>query len=340
MKKIILLVLVAVILLGIAYWATQKPSETAPLTTADFVLADTAAVGKVVITDTEGGKVVVARGTTDQWMVNDKFRAREDAIELILKTLHLLEIKHPVGAKSRENTIRMMSGRHTYVQVFDRKGKAMKAYYVGLMTPDQQGTYMVLELPDRGRVEVPYVMTMKAFYGYLTSRFFTNELDWRDRTIIHYPELQFERVEVANHLHPERSMAIEFDGRDGFQLFRMPEEQQVAHFDTARVKDFLLLYKKASCETYELAYNQHQVDSVLSQNPDFEIKIDGRGDANDTHLRLFLRPPVLGEENDDGTPAEYSREIMDGTLDGKEMFRVQRYVIDKLLQPIQAFEIN
>lgn len=338
MKKTILLVLVAAVLLGVAYWASTKSGQTAPLTTADFVLADTAAVGKVIITDTEGSKVVVARGKTDQWIVNDKYPARDDAIELILRTLHLLEIKHPVGAKSRENTIRMMSGRHTYVQVFNRNGETMKAYYVGMMTPDQQGTYMVLELPDRGRVEVPYVMTMKAFYGYLTSRFFTDELDWRDRTIIHYPELQFKRVAVTNHVHPDRSLAIEFDGRDEFKLFRIPEEQEVAHFDTARVKDFLLLYKKASCETYDLAFEQHQIDSVLSRSPDFEIAIDARDSAEDLHLRLFLRPPGVDEENDDGTPAEYDRVIMYGTLDGKELFRVQRYVIDKLLQPIQAFE--
>lgn len=340
MKKLIVLFLIVAALLAVVYVVMQQDFDAAaPLSTSDFALEDTAAVGKVVITNANGNMVQVARGNESVWMVNDKFRAREDAINVILKTLHLLEIKHPVGAKSREDIIRMMAGRHHYVQVYNRDGDFIKAYYIGIMTPDYRGTYMVLEQPGKGRTEIPYVMTMKSFYGHLTSRFFTDEKDWRDRTLLRYADLnRIDRVEVVNNLHPDRSFAVDYHGGSDFSMTELETGNNIAQFDTSRVKDYLLLYKKVSCETYDLAFEQHQIDSILALPPSFEIKVEAKEPASDKHLRLFLRPAPERQMTDDGEePSPYDNVIMYGTLDGEELFRVQRYVIDKFLVPKQAF---
>lgn len=338
MKKILILLFFAALLGGIAYWAlSEDRSSAAPLTTSDFAIADTAAIGKVDISDAEGNRAIISRGEDDIWMVNDKYRARKDAIDLILKTLHLIEIKHPVSAGSRENIIRMMAGRHNYVRIYDREGNFIKALYVGIMTPDQQGTYMVLERPEIGRTEIPYVMTMKTFFGYLSSRFFTDEKDWRDRALIRFPELEFKRVEIKNHLYPERSFAVEYGGGNDLRMYDLPQNERITQFDTLAIKDFLLLFKSASCETYELAYTEHEQDSILAQSPSFEIIVEANDPERDVHLKLFLRPAPEGQLMDDNSPAIYGREIMYGTLDGEELVRIQRYVFDHLLPPKQAF---
>src|SRR5690606_2810302 len=338
MKKILVLLLITGVLAAVIYWVTQHdPYAAAPLTTADFAIEDTSAVGRVDITDSEGNKVSISRGENEIWMVNEKFRAREDAIDLILKTFRLIEIKHPVALNDREGILRLMAGRHTYVQVFNRNGEFIQAYYMGTMTADQRGTYMVLERPGIGRTEIPYVMTMKSFYGYLNSRFFTDELDWRDRIIVGYPDLDINRVEVHNHLHPDRSFAIEYKGGNDLSLFQLPANTPIKDFDTSRVKDYLLLYKRAGSETYDLAFEQYQIDSVLARNPDFEIIISANDPGKSKHMKMFLRPGAPGEEMDDGTPAEFDREIMYATLNGKELFRIQRFIFDAFLTPKQAF---
>lgn len=337
MKRLIVLFLIAAALGVMVYLLMQDDfSSAAPLSTADFAIEDTSAVGKVTITDADGNEVSVERGKGDTWMVNDKYSARQDAIDLILKTFHLLEIKHPVGAQSRETIIRMMSGRHKYVRVYDRGGNFLKAYYIGMKTPDERGTYMVLEQPGKGRTEIPYVMTMKSFYGYLTPRFFTDEKEWRDRTLMRFPDLNFHRVEVINHVHEERSYAIEMEKGSEFKFQDIESGEYIAGFDTARVKDYLLLYKKMSCETYDLAFEQHQMDSILALPPSFEIKVDAHDPARNKHLRLFLRP--ASEKQKNRLPDMiYDDVIMYATLDGEELFRVQRYVLDKYLVPRQAF---
>jgi hypothetical protein len=338
MKKTIILLLIAALLGALAWWVLRDDrSSAAPLTTADFAIADTSKIGRIDISSSDGNAATIARGEGSTWIVNDKFPARRDAIDLILKTLHLLEIKHPVSAGSRENVIRMMAGRHSYVKVYDRKGKFIKGYYVGIMTPDQRGTYMILERPGIGRTEIPYVMTMKTFYGYLTSRFFTDETDWRDLTLFRYSKLDFNRVEVTNHLYPERSFAITYGGGNDLKLIDPNDDVPVPKFDTLAVKDYLLLYKRGSSETYNLAFEQHQIDSVLRLPPSFEIQVTANNPEHSKHLRLYLRPAPEDQLMDDNTPAVYDREIMYGTLDGKELFRVQRYVFDPFLPPKQLF---
>lgn len=339
MKRTLILLLIAAVLAGLAWWMLREDrSSAAPLTTSDFAIADTSAIGKVEIVTSEGESATISRNGSHVWMVNDKYPARRDAIELILKTLKLIEIKHPVSAGSRENIIRMMAGRHNYVRVYNREGEFMKGYYVGMMTPDQSGTYMVLERPGVGRTEIPYVMTMKTFFGYLTSRFFTDEKDWRDRTLFSYTNLDFNRVEVLNHMHPDRSLAIEYSGGNDLRMYDPADNTPIQDFDTLDVKEYLLLYKKASCETYDLAFEQHEIDSILSLSPSFEIKVKANNPERSKHLKLYLRPAPEGQFMDDNvTPAVYGREIMYATLDGEELFRVQRYVWDPFLAPKQLF---
>lgn len=338
MKKTLLLLLIAAVLAALAWWVLREDrSSAAPLTTADFAIQDTSIVGRVEIVNAEGNRADIARNEGHQWMINGKYPARKDAIDLILKTFNLLEIKHPVSSGSRENIIRMMAGRHSYVRVYNRKGEFMKGYYVGMMTPDQRGTYMVLERPGVGRTEIPYVMTMKTFYGYLTSRFFTDEKDWRSRTLFQYTNLDFKRVEVLNHLYPERSFAIEYGGGNDLSMYEPADNTPIPVFDTVNVKEYLLLYKKGSCETYDLAYEQHQIDSVLSLLPSFEIKVTANDPERSKHLRLYLRPAPENQMMDDNTPAVYDREIVYGTLDGEDLFRAQRFIWDAFLVPRQAF---
>jgi hypothetical protein len=337
MKRTLILLLVTIALLAVAYFVfINDPGKAAPLVTADFAIEDTSAVGRVELSDAEGKLAVIERGKGEVWMVNGKFPARVDAINLVLKTLKLLEVKHPVSPGSRENVIRMMTGRHSYVKVFDRNGKFIKAYYVGIMTPDQQGTYMVLET-KKGKSEIPYVMTMKTFYGFLTSRFFTDETDWRDLTLFRYPKLEFSRVEIRNNLFPERSFAINYGGENKLALMELNPERPAAQFDTLQIKDYLLQYKKVSCETYALVMTQSEIDSVLKLTPSFEMIITANQPEKSTHLKLFLRPAPEGQKEEDNSPAIYDREIMYGTLNGIELFRAQRFIFDHYLPPVQLF---
>ena len=73
----------------------------------------------------------------------------------------------------------------------------MKTWYVGTATPSHTGTYMVLETPE-GRGAKPYVVHMEGFTGYLSTRFFTSERDWRFTGLFNHPKRSLARVEVRH----------------------------------------------------------------------------------------------------------------------------------------------
>ena len=60
----------------------------------DFAIADTSTVDKIFIADMDGGQVTLTRPTQGSlWDVNGQFKAREDAVNLLLKTFHRARVQ-------------------------------------------------------------------------------------------------------------------------------------------------------------------------------------------------------------------------------------------------------
>ena len=113
------------------------------------------------------------------WWVNGKFRARQHSVDLILKTIKKIKVKHPVAVTGIEYRLSKIASKHKKVEIYTGDGNLEKVYYIGGSTKDHQGTYMLLETPEDGRSDIPYVCHLPGFHGYLTPRFFTTEEDWR-----------------------------------------------------------------------------------------------------------------------------------------------------------------
>ena len=110
--------------------------------------------------------------------MNGTYKARHDALQLLLKTFRRAAIQGPVADKAQPNVIRQMSSRGKKVEIYLGGEEPAKTWYVGTATPSHTGTYMVLETPE-GRGEKPYVVHMEGFTGFLSTRFFTSEREWR-----------------------------------------------------------------------------------------------------------------------------------------------------------------
>ena len=120
------------------------------------------------------------------WDVNGQFKAREDAVNLLLKTFLRARVQGPVAEAAQPNVIRLLSARGKKVEIYQGGDEPAKTWYVGTATPSHTGTYMVLETQE-GRGASPYVVHMEGFTGYLSTRFFTSEREWRHTGIFNFP---------------------------------------------------------------------------------------------------------------------------------------------------------
>ncbi len=142
----------------------------------DFAYADTAAVDRIVIWDKTPDTVVLTREKSG-WKVNGTYTARPDAVEVILETLHRMALRNFPQKSALPAIVEAMSTYGKEVTVY-ANGEEVKHFYVGTETPDMLGTYMMLHGADQ-----PYAVYIPGFNGYLSSRFFTREDLWRDRTL-------------------------------------------------------------------------------------------------------------------------------------------------------------
>ena len=225
-----------------------------------FAVEDTAQVNRIFIADRDGGEVLLERVPgSPYWKLNGKHWARKDAVDLLLKTFHRIRVQSPVPEAQRENVIRMLAGRAKKVEIYAGGEEPVKTWYVGTATQSHTGTHMLLETP-RGRATEPFITHMEGFTGFLSTRFFTEELEWRYTGVFDYPDRTLKGISVAFGEHPDWNYVLEVDSAGGL-LFRgaggllrpVSGEFWQNHF---------LAFRKVHLETYKNYLSPAALDSI------------------------------------------------------------------------------
>src|SRR5210317_1904152 len=106
MKKNVIILILVIILAAVAVWiVTTNTNSTIKRELRDFAIADTASIDKIFMVKKTTEQVTLTR-TASGWMVNDKYHARNDAIQMILKTLKRVQVRNPVTESSMDNVVK------------------------------------------------------------------------------------------------------------------------------------------------------------------------------------------------------------------------------------------
>src|SRR5690606_9915770 len=154
MKKRLLPVLLLLLLATVAWWLWKSntgSTVSAPL--PDATVADTASVDRIFIAEKNGGTADLRR-TPAGWTVNG-MPAKDFQVNLLLRTFKLVELRSPVPASMEPSVLRVMAGMARKVEIYQGGDKPSKIWWVGGSSADHYGTYMVLEIPGKGRSSVP-----------------------------------------------------------------------------------------------------------------------------------------------------------------------------------------
>src|ERR1035438_455376 len=178
-NKLTLLLFVLLAIAAVVLIITNKKS-TIKEDLKDFSVSDTASITKIYMTTKEPSSVILTREGPGQWTVNGKFAARNDAMNDLMETIKEVSVRAPVAKSAMDNVLKALATTSTKIEIYS-KDKLLKTYYVGSYTQDMAGTFMMLE-----GSKTPFVTFIPGFNGYLSTRYFTEEPLWRDRTIYNY----------------------------------------------------------------------------------------------------------------------------------------------------------
>lgn len=334
--KLITALLLFLTLLAVAYYLTDRygKSSSLPEVHSRFSIQDTGKVSKIFIADQDGNTVTLEK-KRKYWTVNDTFRAQRPQVDMLLETFNNMESKGPVSDARKKTVLKNMSALNEKVEVY-REGEEepFRTYYLGTPTPHQDGTYMLLETPDLGKAERPYIIHIPGRRGFLNPRFFTALEKWRYTGIFNYKLPNIRRVELENLRQPEKSFYIE-NRPDGYGLFRMKDDERIHDFDTVRLKDYLLAFEKAHVETYEDGLSPSEKDSLIRSGPIYRLRvIDAAGDTNELEAYLKSAPDDPRAEAN----KEHDVDRMYGRTNDGEFAIIQRYVFGRFFQPISEFQ--
>ncbi|HSH66537.1 MAG TPA: DUF4340 domain-containing protein [Bacteroidia bacterium] len=332
--------LIIVILLGsISFWLIiNNKKGTIKETLRDFAVEDTASITKIFLADKNNKSITLERQPSGIWMLNGKFIARKDAVQTLLYTIKKVYVKEPVGRKAQDNIIKRLSGSSVKCEIY-KGNELIKAYYVGMETQDQTGTYMILIDPETMKPSAkPFVTYIPGFEGYLTTRYFTDEKGWRDISVFKYHPDNIKSIKLETPYNPQYGYEVTVNGNNDYHV-TLADHKPLSNVDTLAVKQYLTYFQNLNFEAFEDQLTEQQMDSVRNSKPINILTLTDK-DGKISSVKFFARyPKHRGEKDVNGEEIQFDQERMDAQLNGsKDLVIVQYYVFGKAMPPAGYFQ--
>ncbi|MBX7093426.1 MAG: hypothetical protein K1X56_01810 [Flavobacteriales bacterium] len=316
----------------------NKSNSTFKKELSNFAIEDTASISKFVITNQDKKSVTLTRKSPDHWELDGKYRARIESVYLILEVCKKIEVKSPVPESARKNVLRNMAVEYFKAEFYGANDQLIKTWYVGYPTKDHDASYMILETPEEGKSDLPYITYIPGFHGQLTSRFYIDPLAWRFTGVFNYDPAEIASVSMTNNDSIHESFEVKVTGENEFQLIDFMN-RKVPVFDTAAVRQFVVNFKKIHFETFNKGIlSPLQEDSLRHAKPYYIVQVKTKkGESKKLNIYHKKVPPKnsVGNENTGEYPWDPERAF--ALLPDGQIVVIQFFVFDKILWPIYAF---
>lgn len=339
-NKYVLILIIILALITLILFLTQSKT-TFKKSLSDFALDDTSSVTKIFMADKNNNMVKLTRVAPGHWMVNDKYPAHNQGINLLLKTMLELEVKLPVAAAAHDNIIRELAVSSVKVEIYQIRfrlnildklkwfphEKLTKVYYVGGAIPSNLGSYMLMEHSAE-----PFVVFLPGFRGFVSPRYTPLEKNWRDFSVFRKSIQEIASVRMEFPSDPGNSYEIKKEGRN-FALISLSDQRPVQDFDTLKVLNFLSGFHNLNFEALLNDMDPIRKDSILHSPPFLIITLTDTG-GKDILVKTFHKANLGGQTDYEGKPLPYDPDRLYALVnDGQDFTLIQYFVFDKVLRP-------
>lgn len=288
--------LIVLILIGLATYFLVFKDGDLPFASntedfKDFAVEDTASVSKIFLSHSSGRTILLTRASASQWMVNNKFEARKDAIELILKTFSDIKVNGVVPKSDMRSTIKRLATNSTKVEIYTDGSKPDKTWYIGVPTASRLGTIMLLE-KDGKKSSKPYITHMVMERGYLGTRFFVDETLWKDRIVMRCEPKEIKSVEVKHGSDTAVSFKVEQYELGKFKVTNL-DENQTQELSPLIAIPYLKEFARVYYEYIDEKTPERIIDSVYTALPRHIVRVE-MNDNSEFLIKSYNMPVPEG----------------------------------------------
>ena len=296
MKRTLLLTALFVLLgAGAIYVLRQKNnvSGTQQSWDMDFAVKNTDDITKIFIADRSGRQATLER-QEGHWMYNGQYKVRPTAIQTLLETISKVNILYIPPKAAEASMVKSLAAEGLTVEIYGKDNKRLKRYYVGGVTNDERGTFMIMD-----GAEQPYVVHVPSFIGQLRVRYLLDSDDWRDRTIFSEKPEEIQSVSVEYPQQKSASFRLEKVDKAAYAvtpffsttpISKLPQRKGMA-------EAYLLQFENLASEGFETDYPKR--DSVTAMVP-FAIVTLIKTDSSSKQVRFW--PLSIEQRPSDGSP--------------------------------------
>ena len=324
-----LIIVVLLALIGIiAKQYFTDGSSTIKASVSNFNISDTASISKIFIADMRGNQILLERNR-GYWTLNKEYKATQHNVNNLLETVKLMTVKAPVATARYDKTIRDLSTVGVKVEFYTSGNTPAKVIYVGTPNQTHTGTYMMIE-----GANLPYLVHIEGFNGFLSPRFSTSENDWRTKTVFKYNPKDIAELRLSFPGQPAKGFVIK-QTIDGQVSLYNNALVPVEGWDTSTVYDYLERFRLINFEMWEETKDPIFIDSVSTSTPLEVYSVTDRS-GNTTTLKTLLKPLKSGLDID-GNPIDHDQDRMYALMNEKEFMIVQYFVFDPLNYEMRYF---
>jgi len=250
MKKSTLILLILLIAAGAGAWYFTQKKEADQLHALgwdrNFKVDNVDDIYKIFIVQRSGAKTTLER-KGDGWIYNNQFPARQTAVDNIMEIFGTARMQYEPSKTATNVIVESLATIGIKVELFDKNGKKIKGMYVGGSTPQERGTYIILE-----DAEQPYIAELPMLNGSFRGRLLLTGDEWRDKTVFDYTPEEIDFVSVEYPKQKSKSFKMQRNGGkfdvapfyDFTQKINKPVQQ-------ANVEAFLIGFERQISETFD-----------------------------------------------------------------------------------------
>jgi hypothetical protein len=340
-NRIIFLVVIVLAIVAVALFLMQSKT-TFRRSMSDFAVKDTSIVTKIFMSDKNNNTLKLTRLEPGKWTVNDKYPAQKQMVDILLSTLSGLEVREPIAKAAHNTIISDMAVNSVKVEIY-RMGfrinifgwirlfpheKLDKVYYVGGATPNNRGSYMLLEDSTE-----PFVTYLPGLRGFVSPRYSPLEKYWRDFTVFKKPLREIAKVRMEFPSNPDDSYEVKNDPSGRVTLLSLADNKQVADFDTLKLMTFLSGFRDLNFEALLNDMEPVKKDSILRSTPFIVVTVtDTTGGA--TSVKVFHKPNTAGFTDMEEKTLPFDPDRLYALVnEGSDFVLIQYFAFNKVLRP-------
>lgn len=342
-KTFIIFILLA--LIALVLWLSRS-TTTFTRSRSDFKLNDSSNVTRIFMSDKNNNCVTLTRQSPGRWMVNEKYLAQKNSIDLLLTTLVEIEVQQPVAKAAHNNIIKELAVNAVKVEIYQEvyridlfgtirwfpHEKLTKVYYVGSATQNNQGCFMLMQDSSE-----PYIVFLPGFRGFVTPRYSPIEKYWRDYNLFRksIPEIAAVKIEIP--ATPEYSYEVRNNGKNKFSIITLKDNREVKNYDTLKLLNFLSGFRNLNYEALLNDIDKSRKDSILNSQPFVIITLTDTAGIT-TSIRTYHKKGPEGQTDLQGTPMPYDLDRLYASVNaGQDFTLIQYFTFNKVLRPLPFF---